>query len=229
MLGAAAESAATLVEKPKFTTWPTTTPSCVSRADRRLACPHRKPDAGGRALRPWPAWRQSAPSTSVYAPGSPQRFFLFHRKRPGTTEVAGWAGSASAANGGVQRLAARRRETATRCVSSDTAGLPPQPFLSSLDADTQLPREAARRGRRRWPTAHRRRFDAAQGRVVEGYAVHGAARKSQTCRRQPLALRALVGRSAGAIRTRQTVLRHRPGLFGAATFTGKGHLRRGLL
>ena len=70
------------------------------------------------------------------------------------------------------RLLRGDRETSYAVLSADPASLPRIRFVITLDADTQMPRDTA--GRLVGTLAHplnRPRFDAADGRVVEGYGV----------------------------------------------------------
>ena len=109
-----------------------------------------------------------------YAAGGPDRFFLCHRRRvwnPAQGCWMGWErkrGKLSEFN----RLLRGAKDTSYTVVSGDLGRLPPVRFVITLDADTQLPRETARRLVA--TLAHplnRPRFDPRQGRVVAGYGV----------------------------------------------------------
>src|SRR5262249_27526529 len=109
-----------------------------------------------------------------YAPEGPLLFFLFHRRRlwnPDQECWMGWErkrGKLSEFN----RLLRGDRATSYTVLSGDPETLPPIRFVLTLDADTQLPRDSARRlvGTLAHPL-NRPRFDPERGRVVEGYGV----------------------------------------------------------
>src|SRR6516165_3244324 len=102
------------------------------------------------------------------------RFFLFHRRRLFNPVMKHWIGWERKRGKLVEfnRLLRGARDTSYSVVSGDVSQLPRIRFVITLDADTKLPREAARRLIA--TLAHplnRPRFDAAKGRVVEGYGV----------------------------------------------------------
>ncbi|HEX5270115.1 MAG TPA: glycosyl transferase family 36, partial [Gemmataceae bacterium] len=109
-----------------------------------------------------------------YAEGGPDRFYLFHRRRvwnPSQGRWMGWErkrGKLSEFN----RLLHGATDTTYSVVSGDLGALPRTRFVITLDADTRLPRETARRLVA--TLAHplnRPHLDPAQGRVVSGYGV----------------------------------------------------------
>jgi cyclic beta-1,2-glucan synthetase len=109
-----------------------------------------------------------------HAPGGPPRFFLFHRARrwnPSQGCWMGWErkrGKLSEFN----RLLRGARDTSFAVFSADLDALPHVRFVITLDADTRIPHDTARRliGTLAHPL-NRPRFDPAAGRVVEGYGV----------------------------------------------------------
>ncbi len=119
------------------------------------------------------------------APGGGERFLLFHRRRLWNESEHVWMGW-ERKRGKLHELNwLLRGATDTTFVTSDasparTAGGPSAMhgvpadvrYVITLDADTQLPREAANRliGTMAHPL-NRPRFDGPSGRVVEGYAV----------------------------------------------------------
>jgi len=108
------------------------------------------------------------------AEGGP-RFLLLHRRRVWSESERKWIGW-ERKRGKLHELnRLLRGATGTTFVATD--GAPPAVpagvrYVVTLDADTRLPRDTARRliGKMAHPL-NRPRFDAASGRVVEGYAV----------------------------------------------------------
>ena len=102
------------------------------------------------------------------------RFYFFHRERrwnPGERRWMGWErkrGKLAEFN----RLLRGASDTSFVVTHGDTSMLPSVRFVITLDSDTQLPMEAARRlvGTLAHPL-NRPRFDPAKGRVTEGYGV----------------------------------------------------------
>jgi cyclic beta-1,2-glucan synthetase len=104
------------------------------------------------------------------APGG-ARFLLLHRRRVWNAGEGRWIGW-ERKRGKLHELN-RLLRGATDTTFVDAAGMPPGiRFVVTLDADTRLPRDTVRRliGKMAHPL-NRPRFDAATGRVVEGYAV----------------------------------------------------------
>jgi cyclic beta-1,2-glucan glucanotransferase len=107
-------------------------------------------------------------------PGGGERFLLFHRRRAWNASQQIWMGW-ERKRGKLHELnRLLRGATDTTFVGADGAAIAPSDvrYVITLDADTQLPREAVNRlvGTLAHPL-NRPRFDGASGRVVEGYAV----------------------------------------------------------
>ena len=109
------------------------------------------------------------------APGGGERFFLFHRRRIWNEGQQAWMGW-ERKRGKLHELNRLLRGAADTTFVSATGGAAVAPpgvrYVITLDADTQLPREAVNRlvGTIAHPL-NRPRFDDPSGRVVEGYAV----------------------------------------------------------
>jgi cyclic beta-1,2-glucan synthetase len=160
-----------------------------------------------------------------YSPGGPERFFLFHRQRKWNPLQNCWMGWERKRGKLLEfsRFLRGARDTSYHVVSGGLERLPAIRYVITLDADTQLPREAAQRLVA--TLAHplnRPRFDPEQGRVVEGYGVLqprvsmgivGATRS--------LFARLFTG-SAGIDPYTTAVSDVYQDLFGVGTFTGKG-------
>src|SRR5262249_11973068 len=121
------------------------------------------------------------------------------------------------------RLLRGDRTTSYRVLSGDLGRLPHIRYVITLDADTQLPREAA--GRLVATLAHplnRQRFDPREGRVVEGYGVlQPRVSLSLVAGTRSLFARILAS-SAGIDPYTTAVSDVYQDLFGRGTFTGKG-------
>ena len=108
------------------------------------------------------------------APGG-VRFLLLHRRRVWNEGEARWIGW-ERKRGKLHELNRLLRAATDTTFIDAGAGPPVAPtdvrYVVTLDADTRLPRDAVRRliGKMAHPL-NRPRFDAAAGRVVEGYAV----------------------------------------------------------
>jgi cyclic beta-1,2-glucan synthetase len=108
------------------------------------------------------------------APGGP-RFLLLHRRRVWNEGEARWIGW-ERKRGKLHELNRLLRAATDTTFIDVGAGPPVAPadirYVVTLDADTRLPRDTVRRliGKMAHPL-NRPRFDAAAGRVVEGYAV----------------------------------------------------------
>ena len=160
-----------------------------------------------------------------YCKGGPERFFLFHRRRQWNPAQGCWMGWERKRGKLVElnRLLRGDRQTSFAWTSSDPSGLPFIRFVITLDADTELPRETAQRlvGTLAHPL-NRPRFDASQGRVVEGYGVLQprvglsliAATRSRFSR--------ILAASAGIDPYTTAVSDVYQDLFGSGSFTGKG-------
>ena len=103
-----------------------------------------------------------------------QRFFLFHRPRRWNAAEGKWMGY-ERKRGKLTDFNALLRGAAGECFSDivgDISFLPSIKYVITLDTDTQLPRDAARRlvATMAHPL-NRPVFDAARGIVVEGYGI----------------------------------------------------------
>jgi cyclic beta-1,2-glucan synthetase len=160
-----------------------------------------------------------------YCHGGPDRFFLFHRRRQWNAGENCWMGWERKRGKLVEfnRLLRGARDTSFTTVSGDLDRLPRIRFVITLDADTQLPREAARRLVA--ALAHplnRPRFDPDQGRVVQGYGVlQPRVSLSLVDATRSLFARIFTG-SAGIDPYTTAVSDVYQDLFGTGTFTGKG-------
>ena len=108
------------------------------------------------------------------APGGPPKFFLFHRGRCWNASQGVWMGWERKRGklSEFNRLLRGATDTSYTTQSGDPAGLRDVRFVITLDADTRLPRDTARRmvGTLAHPL-NAPRFDPVAGRVVEGYGV----------------------------------------------------------
>ncbi len=109
-----------------------------------------------------------------YAAGGSERFFLFHRRRQWNPVMNCWMGWERKRGklAEFNRLLRGARDTSFTTIRGDLGKLPTIRYVITLDADTKLPREAARRlvGTLAHPL-NRPFFDPEQGRVVDGYGV----------------------------------------------------------
>jgi cyclic beta-1,2-glucan synthetase len=157
--------------------------------------------------------------------GGTPRFFLFHRRRVWNPVQGCWMGWERKRGKLTEfnRLLRGDRNTTYALLSSDPAALPRIRFVITLDADTQLPREAAERliGTLAHPL-NRARFDSDGRRVVAGYGVL----QPRVSFHMPASRRSLFTRiwasSAGIDPYSTAVSDVYQDLFGAGTFTGKG-------
>jgi cyclic beta-1,2-glucan synthetase len=176
-----------------------------------------------------------------YAAESAPRFFLFHRKRQWNPSEGCWMGwerkrgkldefnrlLRGDANTSYTVRSGEPAEMAGGTPALRSAGVPPAVprirYVITLDLDTQLPHESARRliGTLAHPL-NRARFDASQGRVVEGYGVL----QPRISFHMPAALHSRFTRiwvgSAGVDPYSCAVSDIYQDLFGAGSFTGKG-------
>ncbi len=109
-----------------------------------------------------------------YAPGTNDRFYLFHRARQWNPSEGVWMGW-ERKRGKLEefnRLLRGATDTSFTVRIGEPSVLAHVRYGLTLDTDTRLPRDAARRliGVLEHPL-HRPRFDAAIGRVVEGYGI----------------------------------------------------------
>ncbi len=169
-----------------------------------------------------------------YCPGGPDRFFVFHRRRLWNPTQGCWMGWERKRGKLMEfnRLLRGARDTSYLTTPSPPSpaaggamgwGAAPIRYVITLDADTQLPHDAARRLIA--TLAHplnRPVFDAEKGRVVSGYGVlqprvsltMTGVRKSRFSR--------IFGGSAGLDPYTTAVSNVYQDLFGVGTFTGKG-------
>jgi cyclic beta-1,2-glucan synthetase len=125
------------------------------------------------------AWQTAALAgvralNAKYAPHGPDRFFLFHRRRQWNAVMQVWMGWERKRGklSEFNRLLRGARDTSFTTMSCEPAEVPRVRFVITLDTDTKLSRDTARRLVA--TLAHplnRARFDPERGRVVEGYAV----------------------------------------------------------
>ncbi len=160
-----------------------------------------------------------------YAPEGSPRFFLFHRKRLWNPSEGCWMGWERKRGklDEFNRLLRGDANTSYTVRSGEVDDLPTIRYVITLDLDTQLPHETARRlvGTLAHPL-NRARFDAGQGRVVEGYGIL----QPRISFHLPAANRSRFTRiwvgSAGVDPYSAAVSDIYQDLFGAGTFTGKG-------
>ncbi|PYS51900.1 MAG: hypothetical protein DMF68_02890 [Acidobacteria bacterium] len=109
-----------------------------------------------------------------YADEKGARFFLFHRRRQWNSSEEKWLGW-ERKRGKLHefnRLLRGARDTSFIVSTADQNSLADVSFVITLDSDTQLPRDAARKivGTITHPL-NRPRLDKSSGRVTEGYAI----------------------------------------------------------
>jgi len=109
-----------------------------------------------------------------YAAAEGDRFYLFHRRRLWNPREGVWMGW-ERKRGKLEefnRLLRGASDTSYAARVGDVGRLGEMRYVITLDADTQLPRDAARRlvGAMAHPL-NRARYDARAGRVVEGYGI----------------------------------------------------------
>ena len=172
----------------------------------------------------YPLPADPAPSGDTVAAG-PDRFFLFHRRRLWNPVQGCWMGWERKRGklAEFNRLLRGAHDTSFSVVSGDLAQLPPVRFVITLDADTGLPLETARRlvGTLAHPL-NRPHFDPARGRVVAGYGVlQPRVSLSLVAGTRSLFARVLAS-SAGLDPYTTAVSDVYQDLFGRGTFTGKG-------
>ena len=109
-----------------------------------------------------------------YESHRPDIFYLFHRPRRWNAQEGVWMGFERKRGKLAEFNALLRGGPTTRFarIVGDTSLLPETRFVITLDTDTQLPRDAARGmiGAISHPL-NRAVFDAARGRIVEGYGI----------------------------------------------------------
>lgn len=160
-----------------------------------------------------------------HAPQGPTRFFLFHRRRlwnPIQNCWMGWERKRGKLHE-FNRLLLGKTDTTYSAMSCKPAEIPRVRFVVTLDADTQMPRETARRliGTLAHPL-NRPQFDPAQRRVVAGYGVlQPRVSVSMPAARRSRFSRMLAG-SAGIDPYTTATSDVYQDLFASGTFTGKG-------
>jgi cyclic beta-1,2-glucan synthetase len=160
-----------------------------------------------------------------YAPEGPPRFFLFHRKRVWNESEGCWMGWERKRGklGEFNRLLLGDRKNSYAVCSGDVEDLPRIRYVITLDADTEMPHESARRliGTLAHPL-NQPRFDARQGRVVDGYGVL----QPRISFHLPASMRSRFTRiyvgSAGIDPYSAAVSDIYQDMFGTGSFTGKG-------
>lgn len=160
-----------------------------------------------------------------YAPGGPDRFYLFHRRRLWSPGQACWMGL-ERKRGKLHefnRLLRGACDTSFMIQSGDLSPLPKIRYVITLDADTGLPRDAARRmvGTLAHPL-NQPHFDPAQGRVVEGYAILQPRVSLRITSADKSWFARLFMGSAGIDPYTTAVSDVYQDLFGSGSFTGKG-------
>jgi cyclic beta-1,2-glucan synthetase len=160
-----------------------------------------------------------------YAPNGPPRFFLFHRQRQWNPSERCWMGWERKRGklDEFNRLLRGDRGTSYTVRSGELDQLPFIRYVITLDVDTQLPHETARRlvGTLAHPL-NRPRFDPVQRRVVDGYGIL----QPRIGFHMPAAHRSRFTRlwvgSAGLDPYSTAVSDIYQDLVGAGSFTGKG-------
>ena len=160
-----------------------------------------------------------------YAEGGPPRFFLFHRRRifdPAQGCWMGWErkrGKLSEFN----RLLRGAQDTSYATQSAPLEGLPRTRFVITLDSDTMMTRDTARRlvGTIAHPLVQPR-FDAEAGRVVGGHAVLQPRVSYVLAAAGRSRFAAIHAASAGIDPYSTAVSDTYMDLFGSGSFTGKG-------
>jgi cyclic beta-1,2-glucan synthetase len=154
-----------------------------------------------------------------------ERFFLLHRRRQWNAAQGCWMGWERKRGklAEFNRLLRGAKDTSFVTLSSPLSAVPHIRFVITLDADTQLPRETARRMIA--TLAHplnQPRFDPERGRVVRGYGVLQP-RISLSLRGARASLFSYVfAGSAGLDPYTTAVSDTYQDLFGTGSFTGKG-------
>ncbi|MDD4928345.1 MAG: glucoamylase family protein [Gallionella sp.] len=162
---------------------------------------------------------------ATYSEDRPCIFYLFHRPRVWNPHEGVWMGY-ERKRGKLEQFNARLRggaQTAFSEVVGDVEILASIKYVITLDTDTQLPRDAARTlvGNLAHPL-NRPVYDAARGRIVEGYAIlQPRASISMTSAGQSRFTRLFSGDSGIDPYTREVSDVYQD-LFGEGSFIGKG-------
>ena len=162
---------------------------------------------------------------TTYSDDRPCIFYLFHRPRLWNPFERVWMGY-ERKRGKLEQFNARLRGEAQSAFSDivgDPSNLEFMQYVITLDTDTQLPRDAARAlvGNLAHPL-NRPVYNAARGRIVEGYAIlQPRASISLTSASQSLFTRLVAG-DAGLDPYTREVSDVYQDLFGEGSFVGKG-------
>jgi cyclic beta-1,2-glucan synthetase len=160
-----------------------------------------------------------------YSPEGEPLFFLFHRRRGWNPSQGCWMGWERKRGKLLEfnRLLRGDRSTTYAVCSSHPSTLPKIRFIITLDSDTRLPREAARRlvGTLAHPL-NRARFDPERGRVVAGHGVLQPRISYHVDAAHRSLLTRIWAASAGVDPYAMAVSDTYQDLFGTGTFTGKG-------
>ncbi len=157
--------------------------------------------------------------------GGPDRFFLFHRRRLWNASEGCWMGWERKRGKLLEfnRLLRGARDTSYVVCSAEPSSLPRIRYVITLDADSQMPRDAA--GRLVGALAHplnRPRFDPSVGRVVAGYGVLQPRVSFLLTAATRSRFAALLATSGGIDPYSTAASDAYMDLFGVGTFTGKG-------
>jgi cyclic beta-1,2-glucan synthetase len=160
-----------------------------------------------------------------HAAGGPDRFFVFHRHRVWDPVQRCWMGWERKRGklAELNRMLRGNRATNYSVISSDPGDLNSVRFVITLDADTQLPRDSARRLVR--TLAHplnQAHFDPIRQRVVSGYGVLQPRVSYHLLAATRSRFAGLLAASAGIDPYATAVSDVYMDLFGIGSFTGKG-------
>ena len=156
-----------------------------------------------------------------------ERFILLHRRRVWSEVEHRWMGWERKRGKlhELNRLLRGATDTTFLDIDGRRPTVPPDVrFVITLDADSRLPRETVRRliGKLAHPL-NRPRFDAAAGRVVEGYAVlQPRVSPSLPCGNEGSLFQRIVSSAAGIDPYAAAVSDVYQDLFGEGSYTGKG-------
>ena len=160
-----------------------------------------------------------------YSGGGPDRFFLFHRRRTWNPVQGCWMGWERKRGklSEFNRLLRGDRDTNYVIQSADPATLPHARFVITLDADTILPKESAKRlvGTLAHPL-NAPRFDPGRRRVVEGHGVLQPRVSYHLFAATRSRFAGLLASSAGIDPYSNAVSDIYMDLFDSGSFTGKG-------
>ncbi len=160
-----------------------------------------------------------------YCANMPDRFFLFHRRRLWNPAEGCWMGWERKRGKLLEfnRLLRGHSETSFHRFEGDWKQLPPIRFVITLDTDTQMPRESARKlvGILAHPL-NRARFDEENGRVIAGYGVLQPRVGLSLTGSKKSTFASVYSGSAGLDPYTTAVSDTYQDLFGVGSFTGKG-------